>query len=44
MTCESVLVFSTVNYDQENHPVLVAVEYYDTSIVKFNCMRVRGLP
>ncbi len=43
MRCESVLVFSAVNYDQDNRPVLIDREYYDTSIVKFGCMRVKTL-
>ncbi len=42
MTCESVLVFTSVNYDQDNRPVMVDAEYYDTSIVKFSCMRVKS--
>ncbi len=41
MTCESVLVFKSVNYDQDNRPVMIDAEYYDTGIVKFNCMRVK---
>lgn len=43
MTCESVLVFKSINYDQDNRPVMLDAEYYDTGIVKFNCMRVKTL-
>ena len=42
MSCDSVLVFTATNYDQLNRPVFVDVEYYDTSIVKFGCMRVKS--
>ena len=43
MGCESVLVFKSLNYDQDNRPVMLGAEYYDTGIVKFSCMRVKTL-
>lgn len=42
MGCESVLVFKSVNYDQDNRPIMLDAEYYDTGIVKFSCMRVKS--
>lgn len=41
MTCDSVLAFHGVNYNQDNKPVMCDVEYYNTDIIKFNLIRVK---
>lgn len=41
MQCESALVFHGINYDQNNMPVIIDSEFYDTDIVRFNLLRVK---
>lgn len=38
---KSLLVFHATNYDYDNNPVLADVEYYDTSLINFNLIRVK---
>lgn len=39
MECQSLLVFHSVNYDQNNSPVIYDTEMYDTRYIKFHLMR-----
>lgn len=43
MQCESALVFHGINYDQNNMPVIIDSEFYDTDIVRFNLLRVKNV-
>lgn len=43
MQCESVLVFHGVNYGQNNMPVIIDSEFYNTEIVRFNLLRVKNV-
>ncbi len=37
------LVFETVNYDQDNNPVLYVTEFHDTNYIRFNMIRQKNI-
>ena len=43
LCCESALAFYGINYSRDNVPVMVDTEAYDTSIVKFELLRVKDV-
>lgn len=43
LCCETALCFNGINYDRDNRPVMVDTEIYDTSIVKFELLRVKDV-
>lgn len=43
LECDSALLFKGINYDQNNQPVLVDMELYDTHYIWFNVLRVKNL-
>ncbi|MEG0370907.1 MAG: GntR family transcriptional regulator [Clostridium sp.] len=40
---ESILVFNTNNYDQENNLIFTDIEYYDTKYIRFNIIRQKNI-
>ena len=43
LRCETALTFNSINYNRDNVPVMVNTEIYDTSIVKFELLRVKDV-
>jgi GntR family transcriptional regulator len=43
LCCETALAFNGINYNRDNVPVMVDTEIYDTSIVKFELLRVKDV-
>ena len=43
LRCETALTFNGINYNRDNVPVMVNTEIYDTSIVKFELLRVKDV-
>lgn len=37
------LVLETINYDQENNPVLYDIEFHDTNYIRFNTIRQKNI-
>lgn len=42
MECDSVLAFTGINYDQDNKPIILDTEFYNTNFIRFNLMRVKN--
>lgn len=43
MECSSVLCFHGINYDQNNRPVILDTEFYNTDYIRFNMIRVKDV-
>lgn len=43
LCCESALAFYGINYSRDNAPIMVDTEIYDTSIIKFELLRVKDV-
>ncbi len=43
MECDSILSFTGINYDQDNKPIIVDTEFYNTNFIRFNLMRIKNV-
>lgn len=43
MTNDVFLVIETINYDQDNNPVLYDIEFHDTNYIRFNTIRQKNI-
>lgn len=43
MECDSVLMLHSVNYDQNNNPIIFDTEFYDSRYIQFHLMRQKML-
>ena len=43
MNCDSMLVFNSINYDQDNVPVIYDTEFYNTNYIRFTLLRSKKI-